>query len=196
MFLKKIADGLIGVASKYTKEGESSSTASVKTSACSDGTDSIPMRSSKITTDEICKAVRVMQDQTPILNILSWFYDEYGPESEMEHYTIQFISASLEYKISMVFPGSQTCSLNLFKELINRIGDTRIKNVVCEVVIPHKEKIEEMREKAKDSESLKINWNQKVKDCGVYTEFIVIFVSGESDSVDASRVTKKRKEVS
>ena len=80
--------------------------------------------------------------------------------------------------------------------MINRIGDTRIKNVVCEVVIPHKEKIEEMREKAKDSESLKINWNQKVKDCGIYTEFIVIFVSGESDSVDASRVTKKRKEVS
>jgi hypothetical protein len=136
-----------------------------------------------------------MKDQIPILNILNWFYDECGPDSEMEYYSIQFLSASLEYKISIVFPGSQPCSLTLFKELVGRIGDNRIKNIVSSVVIPHKEKLETVRDSAKDSEFMKINWNQKIKDCGVYTEFIVSFISSESESMEASRDTKKRKEI-
>ena len=198
MWLKRISEGIAGVASKFNKEGEGTTILSVRTSEHPDGSDSasVPIRSSKISSDEICKVVRVIKDQVPIINILTWFYDEFGPESEMEYYTIQFISASLEYKITINFPGSQACSIHMFKELTNRIGESRIKNIVCQVIIPHKEKIEEMRDSAKDSESVKINWNQKIKDCGVYTEFIVSFISSESESVESSRDTKKRKEIS
>jgi hypothetical protein len=147
--------------------------------------------------DEISKAVRLTKDQAPILEIVVWFADAITHDAEMEYYTIQFISSSLEYKIEIVFPGSQKSSLVLFHELVGKIGAKRITNIITDVVVPCKEVIEKERIRAKDSTNVELHWNQRIKDCGTFTKFTVFFTSTEAPSsttTETTRATKKRKE--